>query len=61
MLMQVKLQKKETEAQAKRRLSSYAHIQKQEIDEGWRILTPHQSNAPITQHVFDSMTREPTR
>ncbi|GMH37543.1 hypothetical protein BSKO_05416 [Bryopsis sp. KO-2023] len=55
--LNVKVQKKETEAQVKRRLTSYAHMLKQENDEAWKLLTPHASSAPITSHICDQMTQ----
>lgn len=53
---QVKVRKKETEAEQRRRENSYAHIAKKEKLEKWKPLKGVGSSSRVTEKVLQQLT-----
>ena len=55
-MLQVQVQRRETERQAEQRLTSYAYISQQEADEKWKQLKCSSAESEVAAKVWDKLT-----
>lgn len=55
-LLQVQVQRRETERQTEQRINSYAFLSQQESDEKWRQLRCSATDSEVAAKVWDKLT-----